>query len=76
MSINTGTSPAGVNVHLAGAAQLSNEIAQVANGTCTSAQAGTFEIDAANGCFFYCDGTYRQAYFKNRNKKLNAIARK
>jgi hypothetical protein len=58
MAINTGSIPAGVNVGVAGAVHLEGE-GKLGTGTCTQNLAGTFEVE--NGCFYFCDGRYRQS---------------
>jgi len=59
MAINVGESPAGVNVNVAGAVSLEHQH-EVNNGTCTPALAGTFEVE--EGCFYFCDGSFRQSF--------------
>jgi hypothetical protein len=58
MAINTGFSPAGVNVNIAGAVQIEGS-----EGTelpeCNQNLAGTF--DMKEGCFFFCDGVFWQS---------------
>jgi hypothetical protein len=58
MAINTGYSPAGVNVNIAGAVQIQGQ-GLVGSGTCTGVLAGTF--DMKEGCFYFCDGRYRHS---------------
>jgi hypothetical protein len=64
MAINTESAPAGVNVHIGGAVQIDGQ--QKFTGACTGALAGTF--DTENGCYYYCDGSYRQAFNVAFNK--------
>ena len=58
MAINTDSSPAGVNVNVGGAVQIDGQ--GLVSGTCNAANAGS--IDVADGCYYYCDGAYRQAF--------------
>jgi hypothetical protein len=58
MAINATGSPAGVNVNVAGAVQIDGQ--KLLSGACNTGLAGSFEVE--NGCFYYCDGRYRQAF--------------
>jgi hypothetical protein len=58
MAINATGSPAGVNVNVAGAVQIDGQ--KLLSGACNAGLAGSFEVQ--NGCFYYCDGLYRQAF--------------
>jgi hypothetical protein len=58
MAINATGSPAGVNVNVAGAVQIDGQ--KLLSGACNAGLAGSFEVQ--NGCFYYCDGTFRQAF--------------
>jgi hypothetical protein len=58
MAINTGFSPAGVNVNIAGAVHIGGT-AGTGLATCNQDLAGTF--DMKEGCFYFCDGVYRQS---------------
>jgi len=68
MAINTASSPTGVNVNIGGAIQIDGQglLSQSCSGTNLT---GTFEVE--NGCFYYCDGTFRQSLNAAFNETAN-----
>jgi hypothetical protein len=59
MAINTDTVPRGVNVNVAGGIRISAQGLVGDDVKCGSDLAGTF--DMTGGCFYFCDGKYRQS---------------
>ena len=57
MGINKNDAPAGVNVAIDGAVYLGGVSKHTAV-SCTDTHAGT--IEAKNGCYYFCDGKFRQ----------------
>ena len=57
-STTTGEAHTGVNVTVEGAVHIDGQ--GLSSSSCTNALAGTFEVQ--NGCFYFCDGSYRQSF--------------